>query len=61
MTAGYANRASPCLGTRYNPGLCWQTPVCQILVRDGEPPKLGFKGPISLVTAAGIFLENLIQ
>ena len=43
---------------RYNLRLCWQTPVCQILVRDGEPPKLGFKGPISLDSAAGTFLEN---
>jgi hypothetical protein len=46
---------------RYNLRLCWQTPVGQILVRDGEPPKLGFKGPISLATAAGTFLETLIQ
>ena len=45
----------------YNSRLCWQTPVCQILVRDGEAPKLGFKGPISLDSAAGTFLENLIQ
>jgi hypothetical protein len=48
-------------GWRYNLRLCWQTPVCQILVRDGEPPKLGFKGPISLASAAGTFLETLIQ
>lgn len=46
---------------RYNLRLCWQTPVCQILVRDGEPPKLGFKGPISLVAAAGTFFGKLIQ
>jgi hypothetical protein len=45
----------------YNLRLCWQTSVGQILVHDGEPPKLGFKGSISLVTAAGTFLENLIQ
>jgi hypothetical protein len=47
--------------TGYNLCLCWQTPVCQILVRDGEPPKLGFKGPISLVAAAGTFFGKLIQ
>jgi hypothetical protein len=48
-------------GCGYNGKLCWQTPVCQILVRDGDPPKLAFKGPISLACAAGTFLETLIQ
>jgi small subunit ribosomal protein S21 len=43
---------------RYNLRLCWQTPVCQILVRDGEPPELAFKGPISLACAAGTFFGN---
>jgi small subunit ribosomal protein S21 len=42
----------------YNPRLCWQTPVCQIPVRDGDPPKLGFKGPISLDAAAGTFFRK---
>jgi small subunit ribosomal protein S21 len=42
----------------YNSRLCWQTPVGQILVHDGEPPKLGFKGTISLDTAAGTFFRK---
>jgi small subunit ribosomal protein S21 len=37
----------------YNGGLCWQSPVCQILVRDGEPPVSEFEGPIFLEFATG--------
>ena len=45
--------------TLYNLRLCWQTSVGQIPVDDGEPPKLGLKGTISLDTAAGTFFRKL--
>jgi hypothetical protein len=43
----------------YNPRLCWQCPVCQILVRDGETADIGLQGTIFLALTIGTnFLEN---
>ena len=37
----------------YNLRLCWQNPVCQILVRDGETAVIGVQGTIFLALATG--------
>jgi len=43
----------------YNLRLCWQSSVCQILVRDGEPAETACQGPIFPFNVSRHILETL--